>query len=119
LKQADLVIVIGTPLDFRLRFGALGDAKVVHLVDAPDRLADHCPLAASAAGDLSSLLRSLAAAVEETVDPSWPARLREVETRMAVLIHRIGVAAGAQHQRDRGQQEGTLRAEKVRAMHRV
>ncbi len=37
LKQADLVLVAGTPLDFRLGFGRFGDAQVVHLCDAATR----------------------------------------------------------------------------------
>ena len=37
LKQrADLVVVLGTPLDFRLGFGRFGDATVVHVVDAAE-----------------------------------------------------------------------------------
>ena len=35
LKQrADLVVVLGTPLDFRLGFGRFGNARVAHVVDA-------------------------------------------------------------------------------------
>ncbi|TDC56041.1 acetolactate synthase [Actinomadura sp. KC345] len=62
--DADLVIVAGTPLDFRLGYGSFGDgsAKVVHLADAPCRLATHLRLAGSAAGDLSPLFGDLAAA---------------------------------------------------------
>ena len=51
-RQADLVLVVGTPLDFRLGYGAFGGADgaepaaVVHVVDAPDQVAGHCPLAA-------------------------------------------------------------------------
>ncbi|XRQ04216.1 acetolactate synthase [Actinomadura welshii] len=62
--EADLVIVAGTPLDFRLGYGSFGGgtAKVVHLVDAPCRLASHVRPAASAAGDLSLLFTDLAAA---------------------------------------------------------
>ena len=30
-----MVVVIGTPLDFRLGFGDFGDAQVVHVADAP------------------------------------------------------------------------------------
>ena len=37
LKEADLVLVAGTPLDFRLGFGRFGDAQVVHLCDARER----------------------------------------------------------------------------------
>jgi acetolactate synthase-1/2/3 large subunit len=44
--QADLVIVVGTPLDFRLGYGHFGGrdgstpASVVHLVDSPTQLAE-------------------------------------------------------------------------------
>jgi acetolactate synthase I/II/III large subunit len=59
---ADLVIVVGAPLDFRLGYGAFGGkdgnapAKVVHIVDSPDQRANHVPLAASAAGDLAQAI---------------------------------------------------------------
>ena len=33
--EADVVVVVGTPLDFRLSFGRFGDAQVVHVVDSP------------------------------------------------------------------------------------
>ena len=45
-KQADLVIVVGTPLDFRLGFGHFGAAGVIHVMDHPDLLADHVRAAA-------------------------------------------------------------------------
>jgi len=52
LRQADLVIVAGTPLDFRLGYGSFGPqdapARVVHVADAPGGIATHVPLAASA-----------------------------------------------------------------------
>ena len=35
LKNADLVIVIGTPLDFRVNYGDFGGAQVIHITDAP------------------------------------------------------------------------------------
>src|SRR6185436_20138868 len=53
LKDADLVLVAGTPLDFRLGFGRFGDAQVVHLCDAASQVAAHADLAASTAGDLA------------------------------------------------------------------
>jgi acetolactate synthase-1/2/3 large subunit len=61
-KQADLVIVVGTPLDFRLGYGTFGDAKVAHVVDAPDQVATHLDLAGSYAGDLSGFFADLAKA---------------------------------------------------------
>jgi thiamine pyrophosphate-dependent acetolactate synthase large subunit-like protein len=65
LGEADLVIVAGTPLDFRLGYGRFGGkngtppASVVHLVDAADQVAKHCELAGSAAGDLSAIFAGL------------------------------------------------------------
>lgn len=35
LKNADVVIVIGTPLDFRVNYGDFGGARVIHVTDAP------------------------------------------------------------------------------------
>jgi acetolactate synthase-1/2/3 large subunit len=64
---ADLVIVVGTPLDFRLGYGGFGGrdgapkARVAHVADDPAGLAGHVPLAASAAGDLAGFLTGLAA----------------------------------------------------------
>lgn len=65
--QADLVIVVGTPLDFRLGYGEFGGrdgaprAQVVHVADAPGQIAAHCQLAASASGDLAAFFTGLAA----------------------------------------------------------
>jgi acetolactate synthase I/II/III large subunit len=66
LGEADLVLVAGTPLDFRLGYGQFGGkngtppARVVHLADAAGQLAEHCELAGSAAGDLSAIFAGLA-----------------------------------------------------------
>jgi acetolactate synthase-1/2/3 large subunit len=66
--QADLVIVVGTPLDFRLGYGEFGGrdgaprAQVVHVADAAGQIATHCPLAGSAAGDLTAFFTGLIAA---------------------------------------------------------
>ncbi len=58
-KGADLMIVAGTPLDFRLAFGAF-TAPVVHLADSPGGVARHVELAGSAAGDLRAAFTTLA-----------------------------------------------------------
>ncbi len=66
--EADLVIVVGTPLDFRLGYGEFGGkngsppAQVVHVADAPGQVATHLRLAGSAAGDLTAFFTGLAAA---------------------------------------------------------
>jgi acetolactate synthase-1/2/3 large subunit len=62
---ADLVVVVGTPLDFRLGYGSFGGrdgarpADVVHLMDAASQLSGHVSLVASAAGDLGLILAGL------------------------------------------------------------
>lgn len=56
LRSADLVVVIGTPLDFRLGFGNFGDADVVHIADHPDQISIHADPVATAAGSLGPLL---------------------------------------------------------------
>ena len=64
LGGADLVIVVGTPLDFRLGYGVFGGkeegstaAQVVHVADSPGQVSGHAALAASVAGDLTTRLR--------------------------------------------------------------
>ena len=78
--EADLVIVAGVPLDFRLRYGSFGPkeapARVVHVADAPEGIASHCALAASAAGDLAAFFTLLAEAARPGGDPDWLGRLQ-------------------------------------------
>jgi acetolactate synthase I/II/III large subunit len=68
LGGADLVIVAGAPLDFRLGYGIFGDPQsptpVVHLTDAPSQVAMHVPLAGSASGSLQRLFTDLLSAWE-------------------------------------------------------
>jgi acetolactate synthase I/II/III large subunit len=65
---ADLVIVAGTPLDFRLGYGLFGGrdgnplAAVIHLADSPAQVASHMGLLASAAGDLTAVFTGILAA---------------------------------------------------------
>ncbi|MGI9645447.1 MAG: thiamine pyrophosphate-binding protein, partial [Ilumatobacteraceae bacterium] len=59
LKQrADLVVVLGTPLDFRLGFGRFGDATVTHVVDAQSEQADHADVL-TVVGDIGATLAGL------------------------------------------------------------
>lgn len=78
LGRADLVVVVGTPLDFRLGYGLFGGkegaplARTVHVVDSPGQLASHLTLAASAAGDLTTALDGIREAVErQATRPDW------------------------------------------------
>jgi len=80
LKQADVVVVVGTPLDFRLSFGSFGAARVVHVVDSPEGRARHVAAAASPAGDLNTILDAFAAFPGERADHEpWIARLQDEE----------------------------------------
>jgi acetolactate synthase-1/2/3 large subunit len=79
--RADLVIVVGTALDFRLGFGKFGDAKVMHIADHPSVLASHVDLAASIAMDNGSLSQALEWLVDATPRDreGWVTELRGVE----------------------------------------
>ena len=95
-RQADLVVVVGTPLDFRLGYGAFGDPddpqrkpSVVHVADAPGQLATHCELAASYSGDLSGFFAALAA------PDAWPGRPARVPWEDAWLPQLRDAARGA------------------------
>jgi thiamine pyrophosphate-dependent acetolactate synthase large subunit-like protein len=80
LDEADVVAVIGTPLDFRLGFGDFGAARVVHIVDAPSQRAAHVDVAASPAGDLRRILAVLADYPGDRADHrEWIAGLRAAE----------------------------------------
>ncbi|GAA3390846.1 acetolactate synthase [Cryptosporangium minutisporangium] len=79
-KTADVVVVVGTPLDFRLAFGTFGDAKVVHVVDAPSQKAGHVTPAAAPVGDLDTILTAFANyAGPRTDHEGWIAQLRDLE----------------------------------------
>ncbi|GAB1642709.1 acetolactate synthase [Krasilnikovia sp. MM14-A1259] len=80
LGEADVVAVVGTPLDFRLGFGEFGDAQVVHIVDAPSQRATHVTPAASPAGDLRAILTAFANFAGARADHTeWVAGLRTAE----------------------------------------
>ena len=84
LKQrADLVVVLGTALDFRLGFGSFGSATVAHVVDAESQRAGHVDVH-TVAGDLRLTLAGLAGHSGDRVDHSgWIAELREAESAAA------------------------------------
>src|SRR5213592_2000025 len=78
LGGADLVVVVGTPLDFRLGYGVFGGkeegslpARVVHVADSPAQVSTHAELAESVAGDLTAVFDGLQAAVERGSKPDW------------------------------------------------
>ena len=82
--EADVVVVIGAPLDFRLGFGSFGDAAVVHVTDHVDGRAGHATTAAAPTGDLATILDAFAAYSGPRADhDGWIGRLREAEQAAA------------------------------------
>jgi acetolactate synthase-1/2/3 large subunit len=93
LGRADLVIVVGTALDFRLGYGQFGGpekndglpfAKVVHVADSAAQISGHADLAASASGDLSEVFTALLSAVERTARADWSAWTGALQETVAV-----------------------------------
>jgi acetolactate synthase-1/2/3 large subunit len=85
LNGADLVVVVGTPLDFRLGYGVFGGkdgatpARVVHVADSADQVSRHADLADSVSGDRSSVFRGLGAALDNTDVSRWKAWVEDLQ----------------------------------------
>jgi len=82
--NADLVVVAGAPLDFRLGYGVFGGqsgepATVVQLADSAGQLARHATLAEGVAGDLTMALDGLLAAAGDgrAARAEWLGQLRQ------------------------------------------
>lgn len=77
LGGSDVVVVVGTPLDFRLGYGVFGGAdgaepaQVVHVADSASQVSTHAKLAASVSGDLTAFFDGLQAALERGSKPAW------------------------------------------------
>jgi len=79
--RADLVVVWGTPLDFRLGFGQFGNAQVAHVVDSDAQRAQHVSVP-TVAGDSNLVLRALANGPGPRIDRGgWIAELRAAEDK--------------------------------------
>lgn len=79
---SDVVVVVGTPLDFRLGFGDFGEAKVIHVQDDPEKISERASPEVAVAGDLGAALDGIreAATRGEKVDrEGWLERLRDEE----------------------------------------
>jgi acetolactate synthase-1/2/3 large subunit len=82
LGEADLILVIGVPLDFRLNFGQppvfAEEARLV-IIDVDDHR-KHRPAEVALYGDVRAALGALASAASGTPErPDWLARLRGAE----------------------------------------
>jgi acetolactate synthase I/II/III large subunit len=87
-KDADVVIVAGAPLDFRLGFGgnfATG-ARIVHIESVPELLASHVELAASVSGaTLDVSFEAITQAIRRNEHKEWLANLSAIESKKAEL----------------------------------
>jgi acetolactate synthase-1/2/3 large subunit len=96
--NADLVVVVGTPLDFRLSFGRFGGAQVVHVVDDPSSRAQHVQPAVSPAGDLRLALAGITEAgtnaSRRASHEQWIGDLQDAERVAAEEDARLLAAAG-------------------------
>ncbi len=95
LGKADLVLVVGTPLDFRLSYGAFGGkdgappARVVHLADAAGGISGHADLAAAASGDLTAALDGVLGALQHQLRrPDWSAWTAELRAAVGAATER-------------------------------
>jgi acetolactate synthase-1/2/3 large subunit len=108
LGGADLVVVVGTPLDFRLGYGVFGGkaesdsgedsalARVVHLADSPGQVAAHAELSASASGDLTMVFDGLQAEVERGAKPDWSAWRQTLQDTVTAAATRDAELLGAE-----------------------
>jgi acetolactate synthase I/II/III large subunit len=89
INGADLVVVVGTPLDFRLGYGVFGGkegnepARVVHVADSPEGISAHATLADSVAGHLPAVLTGLATALDRTDLSAWKAWVEDLQAAVA------------------------------------
>jgi acetolactate synthase-1/2/3 large subunit len=84
-RRADLVVVLGTPLDFRLGFGRFGDAVVAHVVDSAVQRAGHVGVM-TVVGDHRLTLGALAEHAGHRGDhEAWIAELRDAERAAAAV----------------------------------
>lgn len=98
LKEADLVIVAGTPLDFRLGFGQ-GFERLVHLDSHADLISQHADLSASIAGPLARVFDALCAGIDKPLGTkAWLEALSETEEdKRASAQVELASAAGPIH----------------------
>lgn len=88
LKNADLVIVAGTPLDFRLGYGDFGDARVIFITDDPQ--ASLQVKATRITGDLPELINTLSGQLTVPMGTdTWRMDLAERSTQIRAGNHEL------------------------------
>jgi acetolactate synthase-1/2/3 large subunit len=87
-RATDLVFVVGTPLDFRVGYGAAIDAKarIVQIERDPTRVGTNREAHVAVLGDARSILAQLIDAVPATDRAEWVADIRAAETKAQAEI---------------------------------
>jgi len=108
LGGSDLVVVVGTPLDFRLGYGVFGGstgpdgaastpAQVVHVADSPGQVSGHADLAASVSGDLTAVFDGLLTGLDQVVRrPDWSAWVEDLRGAVASATERDAALLAAE-----------------------
>jgi len=88
LRSADLVVVVGTPLDFRIGYGAAinGPARIVQIDRDPTKIGQNRDAEVALIGDARSILGQLADAGTPRAHAGWTAELRAEEDKQAAAI---------------------------------
>lgn len=82
-RSADLILVVGTPLDFRLGYGDFGSAKVIHVSDSPAGIATHATLSTSTSGDLPAIFTALTNSLSHQVSNEWRESITQAALKSA------------------------------------
>lgn len=85
MRESDLIILLGAPLDFRLGYGRApkvnADARIIQLEADPARLGHNRPIDVGFSCSARALLEALGAAIDgmEPRSEAWLAKLAEIE----------------------------------------
>jgi acetolactate synthase-1/2/3 large subunit len=105
VEEADVVCVVGAPLDFRLRYGRFGTGRLIHLHGDPRELGRNRVPDAALVGDCAAILGILADGVKAPADGRrvwlewlaaaedrwWAEHRDEIESEAAPIHHyRLG-----------------------------
>jgi acetolactate synthase-1/2/3 large subunit len=102
-RSTDLVVVVGTPLDFRVGYGAGINqlAKIVQIDRNPAVIGQNRPVEAAILGDAKSILGQLADAVSPGSRADWVREMRASEDKKTgeLMVHAMSDASPINHYR--------------------
>jgi len=102
-RKTDLVLVVGTPLDFRVGYGAAinGPARIVQIERDATKIGQNRDAEVALLGDARSILGQLADAAAARAHHDWVAALRKDEDKAAaeIAVHATSDARPTNHYR--------------------